>query len=271
MNTRPLTLEEIKHTEIEILNYTVDICKKHNIRYFLIYGTLLGAVRHKGFIPWDDDIDIYMPRPDYERFLKIWKNEIAQSSPDFRLFIPGESPDYYYEYAKIAAAYTTCNINIPIKDIPGMGIWIDVFPLDGMPDKYKSYFYKLHYMRQMRSLSVYTKVPPIRSIKSLAIYIGWKIVRIIGWKFFNKKVIKLASKYDYNTSKYLACTTLASKIKYVYPREYFEQTTQLEFEGQKYNVPKGYHQILTQTYGNYMEYPPVEQRVSLHSFDAYYL
>lgn len=270
-NLQKLSLDEIKQTEVNILKYVVDICEKHEIRYFLIYGTLLGAVRHQGFIPWDDDIDIYMPRPDYERFIAIWEENMYDKHSEFKLFFPGKTEDYYYEYAKVSANNTTCKIDIPIKEIKGMGVWIDIFPLDGMPEKYTCYFYKLHYLRQMRSLSVYTKVPKVNSIKSLGIYIGWKIVRVIGWRFFQKRVARLSKKYDYATAPYVACTTLASRIKYVYPHSDFDAVTQLIFEGTEFDVPAQYHRILTRTYGDYMKLPPIEQRVSNHLFDAFYI
>ena len=266
-----LSLDEIKQTEIDILRYVVAVCERYKICYFLIYGTLLGAVRHQGFIPWDDDIDIYMPRPDYERFITIWEENKYDKSSNFNLFFPGKTEDYYYEYAKVSASNTICDIDIPIKAIKGMGVWIDIFPLDGMPQKYTCYFYTLHYLRQMRSLSVYTRVPKVNSLKTLSIYIGWKIVKTIGWQFFQKKVVKLSKKYDYKTSPYLACTVLASRIKYVYPHSDFDDITQLPFEGTMYNVPAQYHSILTRTYGNYMELPPKDQQISIHSFNAYYI
>lgn len=267
---KKLTLEEIKQIEVMLLKHVANICEEHNIRYFLIYGTLLGAVRHQGFIPWDDDIDIYMPRPDYERFIAIWKEKVASQISDVKLLIPLSDVDYYYEYAKLIAINTICVINQPIKKIDGLGIWIDIFPLDAMPDNYKYHFYRLNIFRRMRSLSVYTEVPKIRSVKTFCVYIGWKMVKIVGWKFFHKKVLKLSSKYNYETSKYVACAVLASKVKYVYPRAYFDNAIQLSFEENMFAVPFEYHKILKQTYGDYMKLPPLKERVSLHSFDAYY-
>ena len=136
MERKKLEIEEIKHIEVDILKHVVKICNRHKLRYFLAYGTLLGAVRHQGFIPWDDDIDICMPRPDYDKFIEIWQKEkTLNESLNFGLLFPSPGNNYFYEFAKVTATDTVCEVNLPILDIKGLGIWIDIFPLDGMPTK----------------------------------------------------------------------------------------------------------------------------------------
>lgn len=270
MTGKQLNLEQIKQEELSILSFIDSLCRKHDIRYCLAYGTLLGAVRHQGFIPWDDDIDICMPRPDYERFLQIWDKEINNKKTSFKLFSPQTNEAYYYEYAKIISSNTICKINQPLEEIKGTGVWIDIFPLDGVPNYFFIHFWKLRILRGLRSLSVYTSVPKVNSIKSLCIYILWKTIKKIGWKFFQKRVISLSQHYKYNESNYVSVSVLAENIKHKYNKELFENTTEVTFEAKKFYSPKDYHSYLKTTYGDYMQLPSEEKRISNHSFEAYY-
>lgn len=269
MERKKLEIEEIKHIEIDILKHVVKICNRHQLRYFLAYGTLLGAVRHQGFIPWDDDIDICMPRPDYDKFIEIWQKEkTLNESLNFSLLFPSPENDYFYEFAKVIATDTVCEVNLPILDIKGMGIWIDIFPLDGVPAKKSLHIRKVRFWRQMRSLSVYTEVP-IKKITDVFIYVVWKCCQLVGWRFFQNKVLKLAKKYPYEHSERTACVALAEDYHQFYPRQIFNQTVSVPFEGEYFNSPKDFDFYLKRTYGDYMKLPPIEQQVSLHQFDAY--
>ena len=123
-------LEELHQIETDILTAIDEICRKENIRYYLAGGTLLGAVRHKGFIPWDDDIDIAMPRDDYERFLKVMRKG---AHPYYKILALEYKEDYPYTFAKVVDTRTRLQEEIG-KDLPEMGVFIDIFPLDGMGD-----------------------------------------------------------------------------------------------------------------------------------------
>ena len=269
MERKKLEIEEIKHIEVDILKHVVKICNRHKLRYFLAYGTLLGAVRHQGFIPWDDDIDICMPEPDYDKFIEIWQKEkTLNESLNFGLLFPSPGNNYFYEFAKVTATDTVCEVNLPILDIKGLGIWIDIFPLDGMPTKKSLHMRKVCLWRQMRSLSVYTEVP-IKKITDAFIYVAWKCCQLVGWRFFQNKVLKLAKKYPYEHSERTACVALAEDYHQIYPRQIFNQTVSVPFEGEYFNSPKDFDFYLKRTYGDYMKLPPIEQQVSLHQFDAY--
>ena len=122
-----LSGEEVKRKEVEILNHIVAMCEKHGLRYYLSYGTLLGAIRHKGFIPWDDDIDISMPRADYEQLLKV-----MLANPDKRFVaLTPKSKGYPYHYAKVVDLSTKL-VEEDLDDFAGNGLWVDIFPLDGV-------------------------------------------------------------------------------------------------------------------------------------------
>ena len=122
-----LTLTEIKQVELGILDYIVDICNKYNLIYYLSYGTLIGAIRHKGFIPWDDDIDISMPRDDYEKFLKITSS--GQINSKYKCLVPLVD-GYYYEFAKVIDTSTIVE-DVSVQSTEN-GVWVDIFPLDGL-------------------------------------------------------------------------------------------------------------------------------------------
>ena len=118
---KQLTGEEVKQVELGILDYINSICKEHKIEYFLDYGTLLGAIRHKGFIPWDDDIDICMTRKNYERFVSVFSKD---DKSNYKLLSMETSSSYYYEFGKVVDTRTVLNETETIE-LPGMGIWVD--------------------------------------------------------------------------------------------------------------------------------------------------
>ena len=121
-------LEELHQIELDMLKEIDRICRRENIQYYLAGGTLLGAVRHKGFIPWDDDIDIAMARDEYERFLKVMKKE---RHPYLKIFAMEFDKEYQYTFAKVVDTRTRLIEEIG-KDLPDMGVFIDIFPIDGL-------------------------------------------------------------------------------------------------------------------------------------------
>ena len=153
---KQLTLQEIQAQSLEILQTVHDFCLAHDIRYSLAYGTLIGAIRHKGFIPWDDDIDIIMPRPDYDRFCRTFR------APGLGLLWE-EDKNYYLSFCRVFDTEKTwCRSLLPVgKDYKG-GVWIDVFPADGVSDNFDEFSanirqYKRTWMLQMRYR--YARIP----------------------------------------------------------------------------------------------------------------
>lgn len=261
--------ETLKKIELGILIHIDEICRKNDLKYFLCGGTLLGAVRHKGFIPWDDDIDIAMPRPDYDKFLKLMRND------EKYLALSPLDDGYYYNFAKVVDKSTKL-AEIGYRNIYGLGVHVDVFPLEGMPDGNCGnvrHFKRLNSLRIKIASFAYLK-PKIRKnlfayFKSLYIYyVRNKRLKLID---LQKKYDALAKKYDYEKSDYVYATGGAYGERDIFSKKFFENTVQLEFEGLYFSAPAEWDDYLKQLYGNYMELPPTEKRVAHHNFKATYM
>ena len=257
-----LTLDEIKSIEINILSYVASLCEKHNLRYFLAYGTLIGAIRHKGFIPWDDDIDIAMPRDDYNRLLDIMRSEKGK----YECLIPLEN-GFFYEFAKVIDTTTFVQEKNTIK--ARCGVWIDIFPLDGLKKNDKLTHFLLVLFNRCRAAAVNKKFP--HKTKGIFIpveYLFWIICRLIGYKPFLKWSIKLAQKYKYDDSDIVGyASSYPANNKYL-KKEWFSESLKVYFEKLQFNIPIGYHEYLTTQYGDYMQLPAENKRVS-HHMEAY--
>ena len=262
-----ISLDEAKKIELDILLYFADFCEKHNLRYFLAYGTLIGAVRHKGFIPWDDDIDVNMPRTDYNKLLQIFNAE--KDNETYYLVNPQESMARH-TMAKIIDTRTV-KIETGIKYSKPIGIDIDIFPLDGIPENesvYEKWYRKL------------TRVYRHYWYKCLKWTKGsWKInVRVLAFKPFAiskknalKKAMKLHDLYPYEGSKYVGAIESSVNGKGNRCRkECFDDFIIFEFEKYKFKCPVGYHEVLTNIYGDYMKLPPVEKQVTHHKNNVFW-
>lgn len=247
------TLLKLQSTEIEILDEVVKICERHNITYFLFGGTLLGSVRHKGFIPWDDDIDIAMPRPDYEAF-----NRIAQKELPKHLFLQSFNTDKHYlqPFVKVRKNNTLfIETNEDKQTESHNGVFIDIMPLDYTKNSPRVY-------KKQRNIS--GRCSSIIRIKKEHRKVGFfkKLVasilplRLIVW--FQKKQITKFKRGDYLAS-FLGSYDIE---KEVFPIDFFFPSKKLLFNGKEYCVPNKYDLVLSEMYGDYMQLPPVNERVS---------
>lgn len=254
------TLDEIKEIEKGILNFIDRVCKENNIKYYLAYGTLLGAIRHHGFIPWDDDIDVCMKRDDYNRFIEITKNISGQ----YRLFHFSINPCAYNEYAKIVD-YRTKILSYPSRIVDDDGIWVDVFPLDYIPRSANIIRPIIKVCRAIRILSVQDKFP---AKHSKLLYPAWLIGRLFGYKYFLKIIDRLSqTAHSGSQLGVMASISIQYSRKYAFPANWFEETVMVPFEEKQYPAPKCYDNYLKLLYGDYMQLPPEEKRVS-HPVEA---
>ena len=258
-------LKKLKVEEKKILDYFVKFCEENNLTYYLAYGTLIGAVRHKGFIPWDDDIDVHMPADDYIKFLKLFKEK--NKNDDYFLQTIETEKYYHATFAKIRKNHS-CMVE---KEWSYMkihkGINIDIFPLYPYPDNQNDRR-KFRFLLKLSTLLV-SKNNKTSSIKNKIVF---GILRVIPRKVTNKwssNIIYKLLNYRGAYSKYI---TEACEVGY--DREWFDNSTKLEFEGTKYNAPSGYDSVLTSCYGDYMTPPKVEDRSGhgdiILSFDKNY-
>ena len=247
-----LTLDEIKKIELGILDYVVDICEKNHLRYFLAYGTLIGAIRHQGFIPWDDDIDIIMPRPDYEKLL-----DITESSTNEKYHVLcSRNRSYLYGFAKVLDKKTKI-VDENVENIPELGVWLDIFPYDGMSSKSSLNNKFCFILNKLRAAAIYKHFPKGKG----ANFLVWHICRLIGYRPFLKLYDHFCKSVPYDTSKFVG---LISDMKDYHESRLFNSAVKVEFEGKMYHAPIGFDQILKNYYGDYMQLPPEDQRASHH-------
>ena len=250
-------MDDLKKVELDILKQFIKVCKKLNLSYYLLGGTLIGAVRHKGFIPWDDDIDVCMRRKDYEIFIREGQKYLNNN-----YFIQTYETDqgYLNNFAKIRNSNTTF-IESSVKNINmNHGIYIDIFPLDNLYNYNKLKEKLIHYHLYKEYYLEHGKT--IQKI----------IVRVANFLYNNKTKVQLCKKLDNMYTKmndkklekivnYCGAWGVQRESHYV---EDFEKLVDVKFEDVYVKAPIGYKRVLTDTYGDYMKLPPEEKRVAHH-------
>lgn len=269
-----LDIREIQKISLEILKFVTSICETNNFKYCLIYGTLIGAVRHKGYIPWDDDVDIMMPRPDYEKFLKY-----AESHKDefgvYQIFNRNTNHDYIYSITRVSDS--RYEIFKSDEKNCGMGIFIDIYPFDGLGNDYDKALGLLCRTRRICDTIVDITRTDFHLQKSL----NWKgklsmvtmriFNKIRGLNYFNSKLIGMSKIHSYTDSRYVGPLMwfFTKPEKILFDKDLFSEFVKVKFEDGEFYAPKAYDKILTQAYGNYMQLPSPEKRIYHHQYKAY--
>lgn len=269
---RELSLDEIKQIELRLLKQLNEICIAQGFRYYLAGGTLLGAVRHKGFIPWDDDIDVAMPRPDYERLIDYCRtNEVP-----FQLVCNKTDGRYGYLFAKIADRETLLVQNVCRRNSPEMGVCIDIFPLDGLADSYDEAKAQLNRTRFARELLVAANWESFSRSKTRSIayepirFAFFCLSRFVSIKKLIKRIEAVYKTNTFDTSKYVACVCGVYRNKEIAEYDVFSECVMLPFEGEYFSCPKKYDEYLSNIYGDYMQLPPIDKRVTHHDYTAWH-
>ena len=264
-----LSLAEIKSNSLQILKSVHDFCVSNNIKYSLAYGTLLGAVRHKGFIPWDDDIDIMMVRPEYERFCNTFKME------GLSIICPQNDPDCYIMFARVCDVAKT----VSSKDSwhygkPTAGVWIDIFPIDGVEDDdaynqrlKKAQYYYLQLFRYRAFLNGYSKRNSFK-LNCIALLLKvWPFSALMRKRVyrFMREALRLHVEIPFgSTSKCSQIAMPGNGSRYPLNASLFDTYELIAFEDALFYTIKDYGTVLKTWYGNYMQLPPESQRVPSH-------
>ena len=263
-----LTVDELKKYELDILKFIDYVCKKYNIKYFVSYGTLLGAVRHKGFIPWDDDIDVAMYREDYERFQKA---VIEENNYRYTILSKDNSDWYFQNFLVVIDKHTLLEDSVK-RNRKDSNIFVDVFPVDRFNDL--NFVKKAHLMVTLKHICFIKKKYIIHKdsrIKDFCRVVFWHLLAFVNPRFFTKKIQKLVERYSDENGIYEAAVGVdKTGMKEVFETGTYEELIELPFEDMLVPAPKNYDQISTQFYGDYMQKPSdAEIAYKSHLLDAY--
>lgn len=262
---KPISSEELKQIQLQILKNVHEFCEKQDIKYTLAYGTLLGSIRHKGFIPWDNDIDIAMLREDYERFIVQYSDviyKVYELRTDNKCDIP---------YAKV---YDTRTIHKEHASLNTIGVNIDIFPMDNLYDDYNysiKKYKKFNLLKYIRLFKGRRSAPTTRLLKKILLYMG----KLIFLGIDSRKICKINSyKAQFNSNnntKYVGLLVgNSTSLNNVMERDIYRDRILVKFEDSKFWAINKYHEYLTKTYGDYMTPPPIEDRSFIHYSENIY-
>lgn len=261
-----MELRDLQQVEFKLLKSFKNICDKYNLTYYISGGTFLGAVRHKGFIPWDDDIDVAMPRKDYDKFVEVAPNEFKNNQKFWHYSIERESKRPNSRLVDTSVMIK----NNSWKESRNEPVWIDIFPLDGLPEsktKLQIHKIKLLFLKTLVGFANFENIQDNKPNRP------WYETGLIK---FNKafsigKKLDLYKQYDNLENELRKYSTTESKVYFNFHGAYrfnsifnvdniYGEGIYLEFEKEYFRAPKEYDKYLTQIYGDYMEIPPEHQR-----------
>lgn len=266
-NMKEVSREESKRIMLDLLKDIALVCDNNNIRYYLAAGTLIGAIRHQGFIPWDDDIDIEISRPDYDRFIGLYRKK-----GKFSICAPFEK-DSIYLYAKVYDDRTLVyEDGVDYSRFNPLGISIDIFPIDGQPGKeHNDDFLRQVKVRRIISFLFGYSISSLKigSLKGKLLKI---ICRIFSKNFFSYLYIKSVTRYSFTDSPMAGFVApyRGYDVKHRHNRDVYRDRVKVKFEDDEFWAPIGYDEYLRDVYGDYMQLPPIEQQQTHHYYKAFW-
>ena len=257
------SLDEIKSIELSIMKKIHKLCEEEGIVYYLSFGSLIGAVRHNGFIPWDDDIDLYLPRPDYNKLVKIIKKKGPQMGLNYAN--PFSKIHYGRNLTKVFDT-TTYLIEPDYRTDDPIGVFVDLWPLDGTPNNRilrKIYLVRAHLKKKVILASSMKYNDKYSILKKMEI----RVAGVFNHSKLVRSMERMARKYSFNKSEYVFSYAAQDAV---YKRELFNKRILWKFEDTELYIPAEYDKILRLEFGDYMKLPPIEQRVAHHVVNTYY-
>ncbi|MCR5497932.1 MAG: LicD family protein [Paludibacteraceae bacterium] len=262
---KEISIDESKRIQVDILKLIHEYCCNNGLKYTLAYGSMLGAVRHKGFIPWDDDIDIAMLRSDYEKLMSGFEHDYIKIY-DYR-----KDEEYCYGFAKVIDTRTVLEENTTMANF---GIGIDVFPIDDLYDdeqSCKDFIKSIIPLKRKYRYKLLKPSPKNVWWKRIAIRLAGLTVLPYSLKDLVVKINDAVKSNGKENSKYVGVLTgTAVTEKCIMPRKWFEEYCSLDFESNKFMCIKDFDEFLTFEYGDYMQLPPEGKRMSPHTLNRIY-
>ena len=274
-----MTIEEVKQVSLDVLMHFHDFCVNNDLHYSMWGGSLIGAIRHKGYIPWDDDIDLCMPRPDFDRFFEIYKD-----SDEYACFNYNRN-GALLSWGRICDMKRTCSYTNHLWTKKKTGVYISIFPIDGVEPNYESMLTRfdkcVHYCGEnYRLRSIFKPLSKYGTLKENLL----AIVRRMRYcyklrKYYNLMLANVKNhneechRYDFDKMQYVMDMAFASnryRPQCLWPKEDFLNYLLVEFEGHPVYVIEGYDRNLRLRFGDYMQLPPIEKRVAIHTSTRFY-
>lgn len=260
-------MTDLHRVELDILKEFIKVCDKLNLTYYCIGGTALGSVRHKGFIPWDDDIDVAMPRADFDNFLK---NGSKYLPDNLQIIDPKKSRHTLWYFAKIRNSNTTF-VEEPIKDLDtNHGAYIDIFPIDAFPssDKEREKIVKEYLtLHEIRMHEMYNRPYGDKTLRGIIRTIYYKVKKFQNRKYdLKNKILDNVSNGDWERATYVGTLFGMYGGREIVKKELFGSGKKVKFEDIEVIVPEKIDEYLTHMYGDYMKFPPKEKRVLPHAY-----
>ena len=267
---KEINRSEMRGIQMATLDYFAEFCRDNDLKWWLDYGTLLGAVRHKGYIPWDDDIDVSMMREDYETLKKLFNDYASRNGNRYRLLDAELDKSYPYTFGKIVDTETI--LYEGTQEVITTGVYMDVFAVDNAPSdvkKYRKMLKRRDSLGKLRKVKLLEENPDIKSARYRKVIMLKRLLTLVPMHVIISRIHKNAIKYEgVKTGKIASFQWPYGNFEFYLDDDFFDELIELSFEGKSYPAPAKYDEWLTEHYKDYMTLPPVEDRVQ-HNVRAF--